>query len=231
MKTWSWVFFPWTCQRTPLAGVFAGISLAADVLFHMNVSAEECLLVLLVCTFRRWDSSAQIKWECYPQLRDCLPGRLYCLWTVGRWTAPELMSLAKGGSENMHTCCSRSNKTPTAWYRRENITAEATSDHIWKFFSVYFDGQQFETRVDHPEYQTVCSCRRFLKENSTNFRREDQFTRCENSCIMSAEALDAWNTIWKYRNLHILPRMGVWWSSCIAGSVGASFWVDTTVKI
>lgn len=152
-----------------------------------------------MCTFRRWDSSAQIKWECYPQLRDCLPaclpGRLYCLWTVGRWTAPELMSPAKGGSENMHTCCSRSNKTPTAWYSRENITAEATSDHIWKFLSIYFNGQQSET-VDLPEYQTVCSFRRFLKENSTNFRHEDQFTRCENSCIMSTEDLDACSTIW-----------------------------------
>lgn len=58
------------------AGVFAGISSAAEFFFDSNVSAEECLSVLGVCACRRWDSSAQIKWECYPQLRDCLPGPL-----------------------------------------------------------------------------------------------------------------------------------------------------------
>lgn len=69
---------------------------------------------------------------------------LYCLWTVARWTAPELMSLAKGGSENMHTCCSRSNKTPAAdtggWF----VTAQRIFDYIWKLFYLYFDRKQFE---------------------------------------------------------------------------------------
>lgn len=42
------------------------------------------------------------------------PGCLYCLWTLVRWTAPELMAFAKGGSENMHTCWSSFNKAPVA---------------------------------------------------------------------------------------------------------------------
>ena len=183
-------------------GVFAGVSLAADVLFDLSVSAEECVsvLVLLMCTLGRRDSSAQHKWECYPcyVLRDRLaalparrPGRLlYCLGTVGRWIVPELMSLAKGGSENMHTCCSRSNETPTGWYRREDIWDSRGYLIIFECFSFLqktsIDNEMLDQVFEKTDVvrssRMCCSISMqavlffLLKVHSTSFTHEDLFT-------------------------------------------------------
>lgn len=134
MKTWVRLL-PRTSRRTSLAGGFA------EKARQQNSSSFRMFLLKNVSLFSVCAHAEdgihllRLSGNVIPSSGTaCLA--LYCLWTVARWTAPELMSLAKGGSENMHTCCSRSNKTPAAdtggWF----VTAQRIFDYIWKLFSI-----------------------------------------------------------------------------------------------
>lgn len=138
MKTWVRLL-PRTSRRTSLAGGFAGISSAAEFFFVSNVSAEECLSVLGVCACRRWDSSAQIKWECYPQLRDCLPGPLLPVNRCSLDSSRTNVSRQGRVWKYAHMLFKVQQDT-SGWYRRMICNS---TENIWLYlkavFYLYFD--------------------------------------------------------------------------------------------